>query len=314
MKKAPMVKVLYIVGVERSGSTICQNVFAQIENFFAVGELRFIWDQALLEGRPCGCGVAVDQCPAWSAILEETFGETIEEQITTMAALNRKVRDRFSPIIFLPGHRWFLQKRLGTYIANLGKLYRAIQEQTDCRVIVDASKSLFYAYLLSTIPSIDLYIIHLVRDVRGVEYSLQKRKASGHPRLQQYSTIRGALTWLALNSLIEFLGRAITTRVLRIRYEDFISQPQQYGKDILRFIGESESIVPVADDGSIDLQPTHTIVGSPSRFHTGNIKLELDALWRDLLPWSKKRLVSALALPLLIRYQYLGHSKILVRS
>src|SRR3712207_8209479 len=50
------VKVLYVVGLGRSGSTILSNSLGQIGGFFSGGELNFIWRHNVLENRLCGCG------------------------------------------------------------------------------------------------------------------------------------------------------------------------------------------------------------------------------------------------------------------
>jgi hypothetical protein len=63
------VKVLYIAGSGRSGSTILDNTLGQIDGFFSVGELRYIWERGLIEDRLCGCGERVHQCPFWAAAL-----------------------------------------------------------------------------------------------------------------------------------------------------------------------------------------------------------------------------------------------------
>src|SRR5918995_1530890 len=54
--EARPVKVLYVAGLGRSGSTILANTLGQVEGFFSGGELNFIWKHALIENRLCGCG------------------------------------------------------------------------------------------------------------------------------------------------------------------------------------------------------------------------------------------------------------------
>ena len=308
MNEMPRVKVLYIVGVGRSGSTILHNILGQIDQFFAVGEIRFLWDQGILEGRPCGCGEKIETCETWSKVLADAFGELHHEEIQRMADYNRRVRDRFSPFLFLPGHRQLIQSTLQPYITNIEKLYQSIQRQTGCRVIVDSSKSLFYAYILSLIPSIDLHIVHLVRDVRGVEYSLLKRKATGHERLQRHNPVKGALTWVLLNGAIELLGKRISRQHTMLRYEDFVSAPKAKLYELLTAIDAQDVPSPITDDNSVYLHPTHTVVGNGNRFRTGEIHLEADNLWQQHLSNKDKLLVSSMTLPLLFKYNYLTHA------
>ena len=73
--QASKVKVLYIAGYERSGSTLLHNVLGQLDGFFAAGELNEIWDRSLIENRRCGCGVPFKECEVWRGILINGFGE-----------------------------------------------------------------------------------------------------------------------------------------------------------------------------------------------------------------------------------------------
>lgn len=67
-------KVLYIGGTGRSGSTILDQILGQLDGFFAVGELSQIWERGLVSRRKCGCGMPVPECPVWSPILARAFG------------------------------------------------------------------------------------------------------------------------------------------------------------------------------------------------------------------------------------------------
>jgi hypothetical protein len=50
------VRVLYIGGLGRSGSTLLDRMIGQLPGFFSAGEIREVWQQGLRENRPCGCG------------------------------------------------------------------------------------------------------------------------------------------------------------------------------------------------------------------------------------------------------------------
>ncbi|HMB70712.1 MAG TPA: sulfotransferase, partial [bacterium] len=68
-------KVLYIAGNGRSGSTLLDVILGQIPGFFPVGEVRNVWDYGVVENRPCGCGEAFHDCPFWSRILSGAYGD-----------------------------------------------------------------------------------------------------------------------------------------------------------------------------------------------------------------------------------------------
>src|SRR5207249_8771406 len=71
---APAVKVLYVAGSGRSGSTILDRILGQVDGFFSAGELCNLWGRGLLARRRCGCGTPVPDCPVWGAVLAEAFG------------------------------------------------------------------------------------------------------------------------------------------------------------------------------------------------------------------------------------------------
>ena len=68
-----------------------------------------------------------------------------------------------------------LDRQLARYEAYLVPLYRAIAEVGGARVVVDSSKLPSHAAILRRLDPIDLRMIHLVRDSRGVAYSWQKQ-------------------------------------------------------------------------------------------------------------------------------------------
>jgi hypothetical protein len=56
----------------------------------------------------------------------------------------------------------------------------------------------------------------------------------------------------------------------------------------------------------VHLGPSHGVAGSRTRFTTGRIELELDDAWRSTLPRAARRVVTAVTLPQLVGYGYLG--------
>ncbi len=72
-QKAP-VKILFLAGWQRSGSTLLHRVLGQIDRVFPAGELWHIWQQGLLEYRLCGCGSRFQDCPFWAEVSEQALG------------------------------------------------------------------------------------------------------------------------------------------------------------------------------------------------------------------------------------------------
>ena len=62
-------KILYILGSGRSGSTLLAALLGEMDGFFDAGELRAFWTLCLPGRRLCGCGLPVRQCNVWSEVL-----------------------------------------------------------------------------------------------------------------------------------------------------------------------------------------------------------------------------------------------------
>ena len=302
------VKVLYILGAGRSGSTLLSNILGQLESFQNVGELYYLWENGLLEGGICGCGDPVLKCSFWSEVLSQSLGSSIGQKSRQMQELGRQIaRTRHIPLLAISSGRHRLLGETNEYVENLSKVYTVIQNLTGCKVIVVASKFPSYAQILQTINTIDLYILHLVRDSRAVAFSWQRKKIDPATKdtFGRMGQIKSSTIWLTWNLGGEFLGqRQKQGRYLRIRYEDFIKNSFQTTKQILNLVEEPVKELPFVDEQQVILTATHSIAGNPVRFKQGAITLKTDSEWAVNMKSSEKTLATLLTWPLLLKYQY----------
>lgn len=306
------IKVLYIAGWGRSGSTILGNILGHIDGFFSVGELRYIWDRGLIENRLCGCGIPFTECEMWKQVLDEAFGGMDQIDAHEMIHLRESVRTRHTLLSLVPQGKRLLSARLGKYPDSLQKLYQAIQSRTGSRVIVDSSKFPSHGYVLGMIPTVDLYVVHLTRDPRAVSFSWLKKKIyelSGDEPIyiSQHSPIRNSWLWSTWNIIAEMLWKHQPNQYLMLRYEDFIDKPKETVRCILDLVQESAVHLPFVTEREVKLGVNHTISGNPVRFQTGRAKLQLDAEWKVKMKRSDRIIVTVLTWPLLLRYGYLGN-------
>ena len=298
--------MLYIAGWGRSGSTILDNVLGQIDVFFSAGELCYIWDRNVIENRVCGCGQPFAECEVWSAIIEKAFGGREGVDARRMVRLRDSgARTRHVPLMLIPGEERWLRERLKEYPEIIERLYWSIRESTGSKVIVDSSKLPSYGYALTMIPSVELYVVHLVRDSRAVAYSWLQKKLEpdiGTP-MRRHNIFESPLIWSTWNAATEVLWRGRRDRYMRLRYEDFVADPQQAVKRIMHFVGESTASFPLRGR-DVELGVNHTVGGNPSRFQTGVVGLRLDEKWRTNMSRSDKAIATVLSWPLLRRYGY----------
>lgn len=319
--RAAGVKVLYITAAGRSGSTIVGNTLGELDGFFHAGELRTLWGQGLIGGRLCGCGEPVRECPFWQRVLKRTLGT--DGDSLDPAKINRQheqmVRFRHLPQI-LRDERTEARDGIADYERVAARLYAAIGEEAEARVIVDSSKHPADAAILRRLRGIEPFFVHLVRDPRAVAYSWQRQKNSPGERSRQemirLTTTTSTRNWMVVNIAAEALRRKTpTTRSVLVRYESFVAHPRATIDRILRLLGEPRDDIPlVGDDHHVRLTPGHTAGGNPDRFRTGVVALREDREWLDRQRTADRLLSTALALPLLPRYGYPVFARTRTRS
>ncbi len=304
------IKVLYVAGWGRSGSTILTNILGQIDGFVSVGEINFMWKHGLIENRLCGCGAPFRECEHWTEALNGAFGGPGGVDPYRMVRFQEAgVRTRHVPLMLTSWGRRYLRSRLSEYLSNLERLYRAILNSSGSRVIVDSSKFPSYGYTLGMVPNVEMYVVHLVRDPRAVSYSwlkkkLQPDKEDGLGYMHRFDPVKSSLMWDAWNLFTEMLWRRSTKRYMRVRYEDFVRRPRETVERILEMVGERAPRLPFAGEREAELGISHTISGNPNRFRTGTVELRPDDEWKGRMRVRDKALVTALTLPVMLRHRY----------
>jgi hypothetical protein len=305
-----MVKVLFIAGGGRTGSTILHNVLGQVNGFAAVGELRYVWGRGVLNNQSCGCGVNFADCPFWSEVMQRAFGGIDAAFAREMLAFTESHRIHDLPLAAFAVTRRRQLRRLGLYRERLGALYAAIQSVSGCRVIVDSSKNPSYGYLLREIDHVDPYFLHFVRDAPPVAHSWGKRKdfEPGVPMARK-SPRASALQWLARNATAELFLPSDPVRRVRLRYEDVMQNPRDQVESVVRWVGERDVGLPFVSQHVARLDhPNHSVFGNAVRFQRGQVMLRRDDTWREQMATRDRRLVETMTFPLRLRYGYLRRS------
>jgi hypothetical protein len=306
------IKVLYIAGWGRSGSTVLGNILAAVSGVVHVGELRLVWDRGILENRKCGCGPSFRDCVFWNSVFDEAFGG-IDEAFARDMLQRREtgLRTRHMPLLLAPGGRRRLADRIASMNLMIEKLYPAIQRQTGARLIVDSSKFPSWCYQLSEHPLIDLYTVHLIRDPRAVAYSWWKRPklendAAGldAERMARHHPLTSAVFWNVWNTMLQRLWRGDRKNYFLLPYERFTDSPRQCIADIYDFVKEPCESLPFHTDREARLITTHTVSGNPNRHTTGSIEVKQDCEWRDKLSRTDRTLVSLVTAPWRHRFGY----------
>jgi hypothetical protein len=309
--------VVYIVGLGRSGSTLLERILGAVPGFGNFGELNALFTRVAAGDQRCGCGEPFSSCPFWQKVGAHAYGGWDEVTARVCELQPALIRQRYIPYLLAPrtapaGYRRHLEE----YVDVHRRLYASLAEVSGVDVVVDASKSAAQLFALRHIRGLDLRVLNLVRDSRGVAHSWSKTDIEmpnirdNQARMRTYPPHRAALLWSALQ-LESSLLQQLATHSGRLRYEDLVERPRETVDAALGSIGlpPQPGWLDHVHDRSVTLDSSHGVAGSRSRFQTGRIELELDEVWRSTLPADARRLVTAITLPQLVSYGYVGPSK-----
>lgn len=301
--------MLLIAGSPRSGSTLLDRVIGTHEGFCSTGELQFIWQRSFGENQLCGCGLPFHECAFWADVSDRAFGVAPREVDDAAAARLKAAVDSKRHVQWLllrPPPRF--RAALLSYGELLGRLYSAVLQVSGARVIVDSSKDPRHGLVLSRLERFEVHVVHLIRDPRAVAFSWKRvrRRPEIHWKSQDMmiqKTYASSLRWTAHNALVELLG-ASAASYCRVRYEDFVVDPDRAMARILEPYDwvDAKSAAPAA--GQVVLEPAHSVAGNPMRFKTGPLDIKIDDEWRTAMPRGDRLSVVAATWPLLARYGY----------
>jgi hypothetical protein len=285
------IKVLYLAGSGRSGTTIMARLLGELDGFVNVGEAaRYLFDRHIQAKRlPCGCGNSVPECPFWKDIVQAIPVEVYESG-------DSLVRMRKFPWLLLRGKNG-VPARYKAILAAIAGVYQKVARDTGCAVIVDSSKNPANALLVSLVPDVELHVLHVVRNPQNVVASWTKKKGY----LAVHPARRVIAWWWSYNILAEALRlRAKTYR--RIRYEDFVRDPnsllQQVACDTVGKVLSTSFL----DGAEATVHMQHILAGNPDKFGSGNVKIgDVNSAVAN----GRKLLVNLLTFPLQFRYRYL---------
>jgi hypothetical protein len=336
------VRVLKITGTARSGSTVFDIVLGNHPDIESVGEveklIRTGWisreslggiDPKKLRVPICTCGKRLDvgyvhtpdeACPFWSSVRREWVERAAPQSIEGYPKLQNDFEpQRRWPRLLYEGSRRTASFR--SYATLTRAFFESIRAVSGKPVVVDSSTVPVQAFALAMVPGIDLYVVHLVRDGRGVIAS-HIGSIRDDRRAGARWNHKGRLMWktaarrkvLFLVSVVRWIVRNLATqwvcarlgpnKTMRLRYEDFVADP----KGALERIGTllDLDLTELADAASSGkpMQAGHNVGGNRTK-KSGTITLRPDAQeWRTALSPTEQRLSWALMGWLMRPYGY----------
>jgi hypothetical protein len=299
------VSLIYVMGAMRSGSTLLSTILGGLPGVLNAGELRTLWKQMDDSDWLCGCGEPMTECEFWTRVVTAS-GVSVPEaaevsrryQATRLRI--RRLRELARPDSTDPldeDYRQIMQGLLG-----------GIREVSGQSVILDDSKSAPDAVFYHRFTGESVRAIHVVRDPRAVTFSRAKLKhhqlKEGQTRpMVQMGLRRSSSFWVEMNLAADRAAKILPAST-RVRYEDACGAPETVLGSLADFVGLPMPPGLIDTDGSFERPREHTVGGNPDRWTTGRDRIRVDDKWKRDLPRGSSVAVTAMTLPLLIKYGY----------
>lgn len=281
-----MMKVIYIMGLGRSGSTLLDLVLGNHSSIESVGELRNLPLLGWMKPGICSCGATAGDCDYWQNVRALWTAKIGAGKIERLIEL----QDRYERIRSFPR---LVRNRLQTSFAfreygeMVSALYQAIQQVSGKSMIVDSTKYPARAYALLQTREIDLYLVHLVRDGRAVIWScIRKPNTNPDGSALHIDAVelarRTSLHWLRVNLACDVLLSLPSTRGVRVRYEDLVEKPSDALVPIGNMMGLDMAHLARDLASGEEMRVGHMIAGNRVRM-SGAVRLKPDLEWKEKL-------------------------------
>jgi hypothetical protein len=301
---APPVNVVYILGAGRSGSTLLNRILGNHPNIIGAGEMIHFSDP-FIDDSHCSCGLQIPACPFWSEVYRRWKEQLGSDGITDYQKLQphfeqythpHHKRGFFEGInrFFIGMPRLLKERRnpsidFQRYAEQTQTLFEHIRSVSGVKFIVDSSKYPFRAFAFSLMPRINLYVIHLVRDGRGVAWSHKKQTRDPLP------VWRSTESWGRNNLMSNWVRKQLVPeRTLLCRYEDVVLKPAETLGKIGLLIGQDFTSVTEDLREARPLPVTHTFAGNTMRM-SSIIQLKPDTAWKENLSPQELQIFNVMA-------------------
>ncbi|HKS73657.1 MAG TPA: sulfotransferase [Terriglobales bacterium] len=298
-------KLVYIAGDGRSGSTLLDRLLGLLPGVFSCGELGNLLRARSSPDACCACQAPVAECAFWCAVMRRWHAAVPDFSAHEYLELQRRF-ERLRCLLRPLNSRIYDGANFSRYVQYTRALLTSIARCANASVIVDSSKNPARALALSRVPGIELYLLHLVRDVRGVAYSLRIPyrfpPATGPMSgVKRRSHLRFVSTWAIINHFCERVCSQLSHRNLRVRYEDYTLRPSPSLAEIARWLG----MPPMELGTNLEnmLVPGHQVAGNVIRMEAVQA-IAPDETWRNYFGFPGQLSMYLLVLPLMIRYGY----------
>lgn len=301
------VRVVFVTGWMRSGTTLLGELIGACPGSLTVGELTHIW-RAFDREDPCSCGAPVAECRIWGVVAGEVLarhGIGTGPNATTSYQEFHQLVFRIMTIWRVPGLRRLRADRPERFPADVARLVEVMRTvfeivgraSGDAR-IVETSKSPAALLTFRLLPELQIRPVHIARDPRAVALSESRsRKWDGVSDIlvpRGRSVLRSAVYWSVFVPLCHLIGRG-QPGYRFLRYEQLAAHPEPTITALAAQLGLTPPTF--LEPGVVQLAESHLIAGNPSRFGGKARRISVDERWRTGLSRSERWLVTVVTAP-----------------
>jgi len=253
--------IIYISGIDHSGSTLLDTILGSNKKSFSAGELRFLAEKGIKNGEYCSCGVPVPECHVWKEIIDKWENTRLLDLDTYI-----QIQKKFNSNKNLFSARKLLKQQpeqIKNFIDDTEKLYKIIFSVTNSDLIIDSSKSPGMILIFKKM-NLNLNVIHLTRRFGDVLNSNKKRakkdlKKGIENDIVPRNSFRVLVSWFLLNFLTIIYSKGTVYK--RVKYEDYIDELKQTVSDIIHIDSKYEELL----DNRGPFIPGHLVAGNVIR-------------------------------------------------
>ena len=283
-----MTNVVYIMGHGYSGSTLLTFLLGTHPRIATIGELG-IAPLAKEEFKPeeylCSCRTPIRECDFWQRVKTEMAARGHEVDIWDAGLEFRATGGGVADLLLRAVQRGPVletardvglrvvpraRREMRRVLSRIESLIESVLKIKGSNTFLDSSKRPERAVFMRRIPSLDMRVIHLVRDGRAVSWSNIKHLG--------LSPEEAARSWVADNVGAEHARRYFPAdRWMTLRYEDLCADPDGTLTKIHRFAG-----LPVTNGFHHFRSGDHHIIGNRMRLSSTS-EIRLDESWKQAL-------------------------------
>jgi hypothetical protein len=243
-QKQDNLMVVYIAGYGRSGSTILDIVLGNHPKVASLGEVGEFWGTYHATSSHCSCNRSYQGCAFWSQVGSKAFPGSSAETFASYRAIARRLEGWRGLLHLLGKHKARAEKQIYARITKT--LFSTVCGVSGKNILVDSSKTAYAfswrALALQRLCGLDVRLVHLVRDGRGVIASSlvgsNRKLLQGLNARVAHAPYRALFGWVAANFFAMILRLLFPRSSYHLmRYEALITDPETELARLGRFLG-----------------------------------------------------------------------------